>query len=506
MKPLVCSLIAFGIACCVVNGAAAQLPELPSGGRYIGLHDSLGYDEFRQLPDDEQREARERARSWLSRLRKAVTTEADHSDIEHGLDCAATAVGYCPYLAEAWIQYADVAVILEQYETAMACIAHARKTIDYERRDEVRQRNLIDLERVRAIASYNVADYDGALEAALFVIERSWGEWETRLVAARCMIRFDRPAEAWRMIALYPENRDSHVDAYAVAGLAALEQGRFEVAEREFERAAEEGLDNPVFENDRGRLYLQTGHYGKAADHFRRAVEAKPDFHEATCNLAVAQKRIGDLDAAESTLTALLEAAPDYAVAHFNLAEVYREMAVAADGNASERFARRAWTEYNLALKCGASPDEVIARRGTLSVFVDDLESAEADLVALTEDPTVSAHVLTVMARVEKNEGRLDVAESILESATQREDATALAFAELGEVRLRRKKPQAAREALERACAMDKTLVVSRINLSIACQQLRDIPAAWAALDEAIAIDPEHPLVVLRTSSEGRPR
>ena len=69
-------------------------------------------------------------------------------------------------------------------------------------------------------------------------------------------------------------------------------------------------------------------------------------------------------------------------------------------------------------------------------------------------------------------------------------------WAELGEVRLRRQDPQGARDALEQACLLDAKLVVSRVNLSIACAALGDEEAARAALEQAEHLDPDHPLVL----------
>jgi tetratricopeptide (TPR) repeat protein len=411
------------------------------------------------------------------------------------LNAAATAVGYCPYMAEAWIQYAEVANFLGQYRTALACLAHAGKTIAYERSEDTREENEIASQRIRARAAYNVNEYALALESALFVIERDDGDWETRLLAARAMIQLERFDEARSLIATFPEDSPSHATALGVLGVAELESGNFTAARRAFDRAAEKGLRDPTFENDRGRLYLELGDYDQAVRHFRKAVEATPRFYEAASNIAVAQRRGGDLGAAEATLVALIEEAPEYAPAHFNLAEVYRERAGQAAGETRAEWARRSWREYKFALEFGADPDRVLTRRATLSVFVDDLDAAEDDLLALSSDPTVSARVLTMLARVKKDQGRLDIAEQVLLMATSREDAGALAWAELGEVRLRRQDPAGARVALERACALDQELVISRVNLSTACMALGDVPSARAALDEAIRLAPDHPLV-----------
>ena len=494
--------------------ASGPLPEVVSSAFFQTFDDSLGYAEFRELSASRQLALRKQAKQWVSRSREGVlasrgldphgqsrsshliTMDQRQAGLVDAFNAAATAVGYCPYMAEAWIQYAEVANYLGHYRTALACLAHAEKTIAYERSESTREENEIARHRIRARAAYNVGEFASALESSQFVIDRDGVAWETRVLAARTMIQLGRFEEARSLIATFPEDRPNHATALSVLGVAELESGNLEAAERAFDRAAEKGLRDPTFENDRGRLYLEMRRYDRAVRHFRKAVEATPRFYEAANNIGVAQRRAGDLEAAEATLVALISGAPEYAAAHVNLAEVYRDQAELAEGEARAELARRSWREYSLALEFGANSDRVLTRRATLSVFVDDLEAAEEDLLALSSDPTVSAHVLTMLARVKKDQGRLDIAEQVLLMATSRDDAGALAWAELGEVRLRRQDHTGAREALERACDLDQELVVSRINLSIACTALGDGPAARAALDEAIRLAPDHPLVL----------
>lgn len=491
--------------------AADELPAIESSAYFQTFDDSLGYAEFRALSPSAQLERREDARLWVANSRDAVaasrgasssrsmhpvTLQERQAALLTALNAAATAAGYCPYMAEAWLQYAEVANYLGQYKAALACLAHAEKTIPYERSESTQAKNELRRHRIQARAAYNVEDYEVALESARYVIDHDDGEWETRLVAARALVQLGQLDAARVLVATFPEDSPNHPTALGVLGVAEMQAGRYDAAERAFDRAAEKGLRDPTFENDRGRLYLEMGEYDRAIRHFRRAMAGTPRFWEAASNIGVAQRRKGDLDGSVATLTDLIDQAPEYAPAHFNLAEVYRELAEGAVDDEREAWARLAWREYNLALEFGADPDQILTRRATLAVFVDDLESAEEDLLSLSGDPTVSAHVLTVLARVKKEQGRLDIAEQILVMATAREDAGALAWAELGEVRLRRQDPGGAREALERACALDPELIVSRVNLSIACAALGDDAAARAAIEDAARLDPNHPLVV----------
>ena len=86
--------------------------------------DSLGYAEFRELSGDEQLALREKARQWIgyskdavarsrglgvSRGAHSITMGEQRASLVQAFNAAATAVGYCPYMAEAWLQYAEVA-------------------------------------------------------------------------------------------------------------------------------------------------------------------------------------------------------------------------------------------------------------------------------------------------------------------------------------------------------------------------------------------------------------
>ncbi|RKZ16281.1 hypothetical protein DRQ53_06685 [bacterium] len=515
MKTVLLSLVLVTLLHLPLQGVAQQsteeLPRVSSSAFFQTFDDSLSYAQFRALAGSTQLELRKTARLWLEASRDAVlasrglgprrgahqvTLAERHQSLIQSMNAAATAVGYCPYMAEGWLQYADVANVLGQYQASMDCLVHAARTIPYERSEDVRRENLLKLNRVRSRASYNVEGYELALKSALYVIDHDRGAWESRLLAARCMVQLERFDDARLIIADMPEDSPNHATALSVLGVAEMQAGNLDAAERAFDAAAKKGLRSGVFENDRGRLYLEQGRPEQAIRHFRRAIDSTPNFFEARSNLAVAQRRAEDLDAAEQTLLLLIDEAPEYAPAHFNLAEVYRERALAAEATEREDWARRAWREYSLALQLGDDPERVLQRRGTLSVYVQDLDSAEEDLLALSGDPEVSVRVLTMLARVKKEQGRLDIAEQVLTMATGREDATALAWAELGEVRLRRQDAAAARPALEKACELDPALVVARVNLSIACLSLDDGTAARAALEAAAAIAPDHPLVI----------
>jgi tetratricopeptide (TPR) repeat protein len=215
----------------------------------------------------------------------------------------------------------------------------------------------------------------------------------------------------------------------------------------------------------------------------------------------VSLRRSGQLDEARLTLEETVALRPDYAPAHFNLAEVYRQQ-LDRTNNATERaeLVALAFEEYTNALAWGYDPVVVIERRAGLALFSEDLEQAEADLLTMTQDPSIDGRVLHLLGRVKKEQGRLDIALTLMKMAETKGYGAAELYADLGEVQLRTGDLEGALRSLERAVELRDDLVVTRVNLSIVHSQLGDLDAAEEVLREAEALDPESELV--RTQRE----
>lgn len=488
-------------------GAAANRPAPPVGAGIFRVAevDSLGYDDFRKLPADDQLERREEARRWLRRARDrahasagAPTATQRQRLLTEAVDACATAAGLVPYLPDAWVAYARHLNALGEYTAADACLAHADHTLRYERSESRRLQLQHDLEAIRARVAYNRGDGEAsrlAAEAALAIDE---GDDDTRLILVRALVLLERFAEARQAVAGFADSGPVYPHALAVLGVLETRDGNFVRADEVFDRAFEYGMRGAVFDNDRGRLYLEMERYDDAVDAFSDAVESVPSFHEARNNLAVAHRRAGRLEEADRVLQSMLEELPDYGPAHFNRAEVLRaQLEREGDPARARSFAAEAFVHYTAALDAGYDPDLVIQRRASLPADAEDLERAEADLLAMTEDPSVDARVLFLLGRVKKQQGRPDIALRLLDMAEQRGYDAPRLFAEKGEVLARQGDLEGARDALRRAIEGDDgSLVVTRVNLSSVLAQLGDLEGAKAALDAAAALAPDHPLVL----------
>ena len=195
--------------------------------------------------------------------------------------------------------------------------------------------------------------------------------------------------------------------------------------------------------------------------------------------------------------TQLLEEHADYGPAHFNRAEVLRARLEAATSDSVRNWlGAEAFLHYTAAIEAGYEPQRVMSRRAELAYQIEDLEQAESDLLRMTEDPSVDGRVLFLLGRVKKQQGRLDIAQSLLEMAVERGYDTPRLYAELGEVLARRGDLEGARDALNRAVDSDAgEFVVTRVNLSAVLAQLGETERAHAVLEEAERLAPDHPLV-----------
>ena len=92
-----------------------------------------------------------------------------------------------------------------------------------------------------------------------------------------------------------PGRRPGFVWTYLLKGFAEGEMGEFDLAEDDFERATELGLDDAeryVMLVNRGVMRIRRGRHEAAADDFLAAIALKPDQFQAYINLAQAYQNL----------------------------------------------------------------------------------------------------------------------------------------------------------------------------------------------------------------------
>jgi tetratricopeptide (TPR) repeat protein len=359
------------LACCCALSAQADDPRPIFQGRYLARIDSLGFDAYRSLGEKAQLERREESRRWVKR---------GNERRERALDEYATAVGVCPYVPEAWLRFGQAHLLRGFDEAAQWCAAAGLRTLRFEPHQDKRLGIEAELHQLVAQVEYNLANYEASLQALEQALKLRPNEREHSLLYARALGAVGRFTDARRVLVSFGPQHPAYAEAQGILGNIELAAERYEVARQAFTTAAKHGLRGAVFANDRGRLELAVADYPAAMEYLRSAIELRPDFMEARSNLAVAQRRAGDVVAAERTLLAAIELRPDYAPAQFNLAEILRESAAIAAPEQAQLLRERAREHYALALRYGYDPALVLERRAGLAAEGTELVAAEQDL------------------------------------------------------------------------------------------------------------------------------
>lgn len=138
-------------------------------------------------------------------------------------------------------------------------------------------------------------------------------------------------------------------------GLAAIENGEFDRAEKSFRAALEADLFYPSAHNNLGLVLMRQGRIYESAWEFQYAARLMPKSVEPRHNLGTLMERAGQLDKAEQYYEEALAISPDDIEVMGHLARVYvktqrrpqrlqeilKQLAYRSDGNGWNQWARR---------------------------------------------------------------------------------------------------------------------------------------------------------------------
>jgi tetratricopeptide (TPR) repeat protein/tRNA A-37 threonylcarbamoyl transferase component Bud32 len=176
-------------------------------------------------------------------------------------------------------------------------------------------------------AAYHQHDYARAIAALRRVLTRQPGHFWGQYLLAICHLKERRPAEAQVALTVCQVTRPGFVWTYLLKGSAEGEMGEFDLAEADFHRAVDLGLDEAaryVMLVNRGVMRVLRGCSEQAAEDFRAATALKPDQFQADINLARAYQNLGRLDQALEALDRAIARFPKQAVLYRARARVYR--------------------------------------------------------------------------------------------------------------------------------------------------------------------------------------
>ncbi len=208
---------------------------------------------------------------------------------------------------------------------------------------------------------------------------------------------YGRAAEVFaRAARLSPH--DPNIDFYL--GEAKRCDGDHETALACFEAAEEKSLRHPDFFLRKGMTHSSLGQLGKARDAYSAALDLRPAFVEAMCNLANVEAKLGDIEHAIELYEQVLDRAPEFAPAITNLGLMY--------------FTARRWHEAARHLQQAAAYDPNDANVAEkLAIALGETEQV-AEAVAryrgiLDRDPA-NAVAMTNLGNLLYNVGRTEEA------------------------------------------------------------------------------------------------
>jgi serine/threonine protein kinase/tetratricopeptide (TPR) repeat protein len=142
--------------------------------------------------------------------------------------------------------------------------------------------------------------------------------WAQYLLAV-CQLQAHRPSEAQASLIACQSRRPGFVWTYLLKGFAEGEMREFDLAEADFQRATDLGLNDQaryVMLVNRGVMRIRRGRNQAATEDLAAAIALKPSQFQAYINLAQAFENLEHWDKAQAALDQAIEQAPGQAVLH----------------------------------------------------------------------------------------------------------------------------------------------------------------------------------------------
>jgi tetratricopeptide (TPR) repeat protein/TolB-like protein len=312
---------------------------------------------------------------------------------------------------------------------------------------------------------YARRDFSSAL-AWYFKVPKSHDRYvEAAFASAVCRLFLNQPDHAEETLTALQGDLRSNLVAGADLpellndlAIALARQGKLAAAQNALRRAAELDPDEDDYPFNLGLLLLQTGDPGAAAGYFREAAQREPDNAEDRALLIYSLEKADRKPEADQERGAADEAFGPNAlpVIHVDstneyvarLSRITMELDVTAVR--AEIEMPEAPADANSA--SGSDTDTPVAhvRRGRQEFSAGHTEAAEKEYrAALMEDPgNAAAH--RGLAEIERREGKLEDAVKELHASLEARDS-AVVRTMLAKIYLEQKKPELAREQVERA-------------------------------------------------------
>jgi tetratricopeptide (TPR) repeat protein/tRNA A-37 threonylcarbamoyl transferase component Bud32 len=210
--------------------------------------------------------------------------------------------------------------------------------------------------------AYDARDYARAIPAFRRLLAQQPDHFWAEYLLAICHLKEHHPAEAQVALSACQARRPAFVWTHLLKGFAEGEMREFELAEADFARAEQLGLDRAaryVMLVNRGVMRLRKGSHDAAIADFQGAIDLEPNQFQAYIDLAHAYQNLKRLGEARGTLDRALAKIPDQAALLRARAQVHR----------LEGHEREALADLDQAIK--------LATAGERSIATNRLEQAD---------------------------------------------------------------------------------------------------------------------------------
>ena len=257
----------------------------------------------------------------------------------------------------------------------------------------------------------------------------------------------------------------------------------WDALEKKFRAVVDEDANHAEGWFNLGVVAERQGKPEAAADHYRRAIQAKPTLKAAYENLAVIMENAGDRAGAEEQYKNVLRAYPADAGARARLAEIYR---AGGDNERALELAREALLR---------DPKNLTAHKVVAKIHLDRGELALARLVAMRgigHDPG-DAQLVFLMGEIREKEGDAPAALRRYKQAVQLREDHLPARAKLAADALTHRDFAEAATHYEAILRHQPQNAAARLDLAIALRGMGKVDEALAAYQQVMQEAPHDP-------------
>jgi len=277
-------------------------------------------------------------------------------------------------------------------------------------------------------------------------------------------------------LVLDPAHRTAHIEKAYIE----ISRGKFPEAKTEIDAAQKNAPGNLLVTYTSALYEFTQGKYTAAQEHLQRVLKVSPDHMPSVLLAGASELQLGAIQQAEQHLRKYLNAAPNDVYARKLLAQVQLKNAQPADAAAT----------LAPALKNAATDPQLLALAGESYMQVRDFSKASSYLEKAAELAPKAAGVRTSLGLSKLAQGDQSGGLSDLAMATSLDPKSARATMALVQTEMGLKHYDKALAAAD-ALAKQEPKNPQVHNLKGAVNMVKgDIPAARAALEQALAIDP----------------